>query len=73
MLLADEIDAALDPVADQRIEAMIAEQAKAGMAVVRVRHRSLDGLETRVLRLENGVASRARTHETVTLQAMIFR
>jgi putative ABC transport system ATP-binding protein len=57
VLLADEIDAALDPVADQRIEAMIAEQAKAGMAVVRVRHRSLDGLETRVLRLENGVLS----------------
>jgi putative ABC transport system ATP-binding protein len=53
VLLADEVDAALDDASDAQIEKLIAEAAQAGMAVVRVRHRASDGLEDRLLRLEN--------------------
>ena len=53
VLLADEVDAALDDASDAQIEQLIAEAAKDGMAVVRVRHRASDGLENRLLRLEN--------------------
>lgn len=53
VLLADEVDAALDDASDAQIEQLIAEAAQGGMAVVRVRHRASDGLENRLLRLEN--------------------
>lgn len=53
VLLADEVDAALDDASDAQIEQLIAEAAQNGMAVVRVRHRASDGLENRLIRLEN--------------------
>lgn len=57
VLLADEVDAALDDASDAQIEQMIAEAAHRGMAVVRVRHRASDGLESRLLQLKDGMLS----------------
>lgn len=57
VLLADEVDAALDDASDAQIEQMIAEAARRGMAVVRVRHRASDGLESRLLQLKDGMLS----------------
>lgn len=63
VLLADEIDAALDPVADKQIEEIIVRQAREGMAVIRVRHRASDGLESRTLRLDHGVLTQIEAGE----------
>jgi putative ABC transport system ATP-binding protein len=63
VLLADEIDAALDPTADRQIEDMIVRQAQEGMAVIRVRHRASDGLESRTLQLDRGVLTQVKAGE----------
>ena len=68
VLLADEIDAALDSNADQRIEHFIyRESQERGMAVIRVRHRAGDGLANRVWELSDGHLH-ARAHVTRSLQ-----
>jgi putative ABC transport system ATP-binding protein len=58
VLLLDEPDAALDDVSAAAVGRYAAEHAAAGGAVVRVRHRSSDGLATRRFVLADGQLTR---------------
>ena len=54
VLLADEVDAALDDDSAALVSHMIADAASHGMAVLRIRHRESDGLAVRTLTLDSG-------------------
>lgn len=54
VLLLDEVDAALDDESAERVSSLTREFALAGGAVIRVRHRGVDGLASRRLRLASG-------------------
>ncbi|MBT1176083.1 ATP-binding cassette domain-containing protein [Bifidobacterium callimiconis] len=55
VLLADEVDAGLDPDNAMRAAHLLRRAADEGMAVCRVRHREPDGMATRTLELADGV------------------
>lgn len=54
LLLADEVDAALDDHSATMVATVLADMAHSGMAVVRIRHRAPDGLAERTFVLDGG-------------------
>lgn len=54
VLLLDEVDAALDDGSARAVGALVRRAAAGGAAVLRIRHRSEDGLASRVLTMEEG-------------------
>lgn len=55
VLLADEVDAGLDPDNAMRAAHLLAKAAEQGVAVCRVRHRDPDGMAARIIELADGV------------------
>lgn len=54
VLLLDEVDAALDDESARAVGVLIARAAQRGAAVLRVRHRSADGLAQRTFEMDGG-------------------
>ncbi|TPF95347.1 hypothetical protein EP30_10890 [Bifidobacterium sp. UTCIF-39] len=63
VLLADEVDAGLDPDNAIRAAHLLAKASERGMAVCRVRHRDPDGMAARILELADGVLTEVSPKE----------